>query len=96
MIPNTGTRPHASIGNGVTNPTFTEQFGFNPGSFVGNPDLVPEEATGWDAGVEQTLLDGRLVADLTYFSSTLENEIFTALGPPPGFLSTPQNLHDGI
>jgi vitamin B12 transporter len=91
VIPNTGTRAHASIGTGVTNPTFTEQFGFDPGSFVGNPNLVPEEATGWDAGIEQTLLDGRLVADLTYFKSTLENEIFTAFGPPPNFLSTPQN-----
>ena len=65
-------------GTGVTNPTFFEQFGFNPGIFIGNPDLVPEEADGWDIGVEQTLLDGRLVLDLTYFESTLENEIFTA------------------
>jgi len=91
VIPNTGTRPHASIGTGVTNPTFTEQFGFDPGTFVGNPNLVPEEATGWDAGIEQTFFDNRLVADLTYFSSVLENEIFTAFGPPPTFLSTSQN-----
>ncbi|HEV7691646.1 MAG TPA: TonB-dependent receptor [Hyphomonadaceae bacterium] len=91
VVPNTGTRPHASIGTGVTNPTFTEQFGFDPGSFVGNPNLVPEEATGWDAGIEQTLFDNRLIADLTYFQSTLEHEIFTAFGPPPNFLSTSQN-----
>lgn len=90
-IPNIGTRPHASIGTGVTNPTFTEQFGFNPGTFVGNPNLVPEESEGWDIGVEQTLLDGRVVLDLTYFEATLENEIYTAFGPPPGFLSTPAN-----
>jgi vitamin B12 transporter len=90
-IPNIGTRPHASFGTGVTNPTFTEQFGFNPGTFVGNPNLVPEEAEGWDVGVEQTLLDGRLVLDVTYFESTLEKEIFTAFGPAPNFLSTPDN-----
>ena len=91
VIPNTGTRPHASFGTGITNPTFTEQFGFNPGTFQGNPDLVPEEAEGWDIGVEQTLLDDRLIADLTYFESTLSNEIFTAFGGAPLFLSTPQN-----
>ncbi len=89
-IPNSGTRLHASAGTGVTAPTFIEQFGFNPGSFIGNPDLIPEEAFGWDAGVEQTLLDGNLVLDLTYFSSELENEIFTSFTPPT-FVATPLN-----
>lgn len=91
IIPNTGSRPHASWGTGVTNPTFFEQFGFNPGSFIGNPDLKPEKAKGWDIGLEQTLLDGRLLVDLTYFESTLENEIYTAFGPAPDYLSTPAN-----
>ena len=76
-IPNTGTRLHTSYGTGVTNPTFIEQFGFDPASFVGNASLVPEEAIGWDFGVEQTLFEGALVADLTYFRSTLEQEINT-------------------
>ncbi len=89
--PGTGTRPHASFGTGVANPTFFEQFGFNPGSFIGNRDLVPEEAEGLDVGVEQTLFDGALSVDLSYFESTLEHEIFTAFGPAPDFLSTPAN-----
>lgn len=88
-IPDTGARLHASAGTGVTNPTFIEQFGFDPGSFIGNPNLVPEEALGWDAGVEQTLFGGNLVLDLTWFSSELENEIFTAFTPT--FESTPLN-----
>lgn len=91
VVPGTGTRPHASFGTGVTNPTFFEQFGFSPASFVGNPDLVPEEAEGWDVGVEQALFDGRLVFDLTYFESTLQHEIYTTFGPAPNFLSTPAN-----
>lgn len=91
VVPGMGTRPHASFGTGVTNPTFFEQFGFNPGSFIGNPDLVPEEAKGWDVGVEQSLLDGKLLVDLTYFESTLQNEIYTAFGPAPNYLSTPAN-----
>ena len=71
----TGTRLHASAGKGITNPTFFELYGFIPGQFVGNPNLVPEENIGFDFGVEQTLFDGRLIADLTYFNETLENEI---------------------
>ncbi len=88
-IPSTGSRLHTSYGTGVTNPTFIEQFGFDPGSFVGNAALVPEEAVGWDIGVEQALMEDRLVVDLSYFKSTLENEIFTAFLPT--FQTTPLN-----
>lgn len=77
-IPNVGARLHTSYGTGVTNPTFIEQFGFDPSSFVGNASLVPEESVGWDLGVEQTIIPDRLVADLTYFHANLENEIFTS------------------
>merc|ERR1711916_149873 len=38
------TRFRASMGEGVKNPTFTELFGFYPGSFIGNPDLEPESS----------------------------------------------------
>ncbi len=75
VIPDSGSRPHASLGTGVTNPSFFEQFGFTPGTFTGNPALVPEEAFGWDAGLEQTFADGRAVVDLTYFRADLDREI---------------------
>ena len=71
------TRLHASYGTGVTNPTFFEQFGFVPGTFVGNPAVTPEKARGFDIGVEQHLFDGRMLVDLTYFNSTLEDEIIS-------------------
>jgi vitamin B12 transporter len=80
-IPGIGTRLHGSAGTGVTNPTFIEQFGFDPSTFIGNTSLVPEEALGWDAGIEQKLFDEKLTLDLTYFSSELENEIYTAFLP---------------
>jgi len=73
----TGSRLHASYGTGITNPTFTEQFGFIPGQFVGNPDLRPEKVKSWDAGIEQTIVSGRLTLDATYFHSTLEDEIMS-------------------
>ncbi|NOX52032.1 MAG: TonB-dependent receptor [Gammaproteobacteria bacterium] len=69
------TRIHASFGAAVTNPTFFEQFGFVPGTFVGNPNLEPEKSKGWDVGVEQVMLDGTLSIDLTYFDAELESEI---------------------
>jgi vitamin B12 transporter len=71
----TGTRLRASIGRAQTNPTFTELFGFFPGSFVGNPDLKPERNLGWDIGVDQMFWGGRGTLSATYFNETLEDEI---------------------
>ena len=70
-----GFRAHASYGEGVTDPTFTEQFGFFPGSFEGNPDLKPEHSRGFDVGIGWA--NGRLAADVTYFRANLEDEIIT-------------------
>jgi vitamin B12 transporter len=85
-----GGRLHASIGRGVTNPSFFELYGFTPLNFVGNPALVPESSVGWDAGYEQTFWNGRVVLDVTYFSSRLQNEITTVF--LPNFTSTVRNL----
>jgi vitamin B12 transporter len=80
-------RLRASIGTGVKNPTFTELFGFFPGSFIGNPDLEPETSLGWELGWAQSL--GALTLDAAYFEANLENEIFTAFNP--NFTSTSRN-----
>lgn len=80
-------RLRGSVGEGVKNPTFTELFGFTPGSFTGNPDLDPERSLGWEIGWDQTL--GPVQASLTYFRAELEDEIFTAFDA--NFFSTPQN-----
>jgi vitamin B12 transporter len=90
-IGSTGARLHASIGRGVTNPSFFEIHGFSPSRFVGNPNLIPESSIGWDAGIEQTLWDGRVVVDVTYFRSRLQNEI--ALLFLPTFETTSINLN---
>lgn len=97
MAPGIGLRPHASVGTGFKAPSFFEQFGSIPAFFTPNPDLVPEETFGWDAGVELSLWRGRLVFDVTYFSTELENRISTN----PGFVPTLINLpgisqRDGI
>ena len=43
-------RFRASVGTGSKNPTFTELFGFFPGSFIGNPNLKTETSAGWELG----------------------------------------------
>lgn len=80
IIPGTETRLHSSVGTGVTNPTFFEQFGYTPATFNGNPNLVPEESLGWDIGIEQGFFDRRLVIDVTYFNQDVTNEIATVMG----------------
>lgn len=85
-----GGRLHTSIGRGVTNPSFIEQFGFLTSTFVPNRDLVPESSVGWDVGWEQSLWNGRVVVDVTYFNSRLEHEVvFVSL---PSFKSSVRNL----
>ncbi|MFD2236943.1 TonB-dependent receptor plug domain-containing protein [Aureimonas populi] len=89
VLPGRETRLHASLGTGVQNPNFYDQFGFIPGSFAGNPQLRPEKSFGWDIGVEQGFLGRALVVDATYFDQDLENEIVTLF--LPDFTSTPVN-----
>ena len=73
-VPQTPFRLHSSVGTGVKYPSLSEQYGSFFG-FIPNPDLTTEEAFGWDAGVETTILQGRATLDVTYFESELINEI---------------------
>lgn len=82
-FPETGTKLHASVGSGVKNPTVFELFGFTS-SFTGNPNLKPEESLGFDVGVEQTALGGRVTGDVTFFYNKIDNLIL-------GFGSTAVN-----
>ena len=74
----TGSRIHASIGRGVTNPGFTQQFGVFSSlaiPFVGNPELQQESSIGYDIGFEQGFWNNRLVADVTFFHTDFTNRI---------------------
>ncbi len=74
LIPGTDTRLRASYGTGIKNPTLFELYGYT-NTYQGNPSLRPEEATGWDAGVEHSFLDGKLVVDLGWFRQDIEKLI---------------------
>ncbi len=84
-----GLRVHAAVGTGFKAPTNFELFGFDPGSFVGNPNLQPEFSKGWETGVQQDFSNGVSVGAV-YFRNIFENEIFTDF-PEPSFIATPDN-----
>lgn len=74
LIPGTDTKLRASYGTGIKNPTLFELFGYT-NTYQGNPDLKPEEATGWDAGIAHSFFDGQFVIDFGWFRQDVENLI---------------------
>ncbi|MEE8439660.1 MAG: TonB-dependent receptor, partial [Micropepsaceae bacterium] len=86
---NNGLRLHAAAGTGFKAPTNFELFGFDPGNFIGNPDLKPELSKGWEGGLQQNFSNG-VTLGATYFNNVFENEIFTEF-PAPSFVASPGN-----
>ena len=63
-----GTRLKATVGTAFKSPSLYQLYA--PGTFygpIGNTGLRPERSLGWDAGIEQALLDGRLSLEAAYF-----------------------------
>jgi vitamin B12 transporter len=87
----------ASYGTGFRTPSFLELNGFAPdpffGDYIGNPDLKPEKARGWDAGLDYTLPNQRGVLSATYFRNDYKNLIdgFVFVPGAPSFF-TSQNV----
>lgn len=71
LIDGTGTRLHSSFGTGFRAPSLYELYA----PYVGNTALTPEKSISFDAGVEQSFLDGRLTADVTYFDLKVDDLI---------------------
>jgi len=66
----TGTVLRASYGEGFKAPTLYQLF-----SEYGNVALDPEEAKGWEAGIEQHLWGRKLIIGATWFDRTTTNQI---------------------
>jgi vitamin B12 transporter len=60
----THTTVRSSYGTGFKAPTLSDLY-----SPYGSPTLKSEKSYGWDAGIEQSFIDDRVVADATYFSN---------------------------
>ncbi|MEN3971504.1 TonB-dependent receptor [Sphingomicrobium sp. XHP0235] len=70
----------ARYATGIAQPSFTDLFGFFPGSFVGNPDLAPERSRGGEVGISVGRRSGPSFG-LTLFEQQLEDEIVSTYDP---------------
>jgi vitamin B12 transporter len=69
-IEETGTKLRASIGTGAKSPTLFQLF-----SEYGKPGLRPESSIGYDAGIEQSFLKGRVKLGLGVFENRYRDYI---------------------
>jgi vitamin B12 transporter len=71
LVPESGTKLRASAGTGGKAPTLFQLFA----PTFGNPSLQSEESFGWDAGIDQSVLNGRANVSVTWFENKLSNLI---------------------
>lgn len=82
----------ASFGQGFKAPSLYQLY-----SDFGNTALMPEEADGWDAGVEQHLLDGALILSATWFARETTNQIdFVSCGSTVTPTTAPLCFRNGV
>jgi vitamin B12 transporter len=76
IVPVTETKFKGSYGSGFKAPTLTQLFvSFPQFFFFANPNLKPEESTGYDAGFEQPIFNDRVRFGSTYFHNDITNLI---------------------
>ncbi len=75
----TGTKVHAQVATGYRTPSLYEVYGgyLSNGQTVsvGNPDLSPEESTGYEVGIEQSLWKGKVQAGITWFHTDFDDMV---------------------
>ena len=79
LVKETGTKLHAQVATGYRTPGLYEIYGgyLANGQLVtiGNPNLSPEESTGYEAGIEQSLWKGKVQAGVTWFYTSFDDMI---------------------
>jgi vitamin B12 transporter len=80
FIEETQTKFRATYGTAFKSPSLYQLYA--PGTFfgtdfvpIGNTELNPEKSTGWDLGIEQQIIKGKILIGATYFSNQYENLI---------------------
>ncbi len=74
-ITETGTKLRASLGTGAKAPSLYQQFSIYAPTRSGAPALNPEYSFGGDAGIDQSLFEGRLVLSATLFANRIRDLI---------------------
>ena len=94
-----GTSIHASIGNAFKEPTF-DQTSSTLSFARGNPNLKPERAQSWEAGVAQDVAHGALAVSATYFAQRFRDIIQYDGAPPdtslPNYFNLTSAIADGL
>ncbi len=72
-----------TYGTAFRSPSFLDLYG-QSSFYVGNPNLKPEKARGWDAGVDYYLADNRGSLSATWFDTRYDNLIVFNFGVFPG------------
>jgi vitamin B12 transporter len=76
IVPVTETKFKGSYGTGFKAPTLSQLFvSFPEFFFFANPNVKPEESTGYDAGFEQPIFNDRVRFGSTYFHNDITNLI---------------------
>ena len=84
IVPETDTKFKASYGTGFKAPSLEDLYvNFLP-FFIANPNLKPEESSGWDAGFEQPIANDSFRFGSTYFRNDITDLIQTVTTPTPG------------
>jgi len=84
----------ATYGEGFKAPSLYQLY-----SEYGNTALAPEEAEGWDAGIEQRFADNRVVVSATYFARDTDNliDFFSCFGnADPRCANQPFGFYENI
>ncbi len=68
------TKFKANFGLGIKEPSLIESFSDSP-FFQGNPNLRPERAVSFDAGIEQYFGSGRNAVELDYFENHFRDQV---------------------
>ncbi len=84
-IPEASTRLKAAYGTAFRAPSLFDKFGVDSFGYVGNPNLKPEHAQGWEAGFTTDLsplgLPGGVSFGATYFNNQVLDLIETQFAP---------------
>jgi vitamin B12 transporter len=79
-VPEIATHFHAAYGTAFRAPSLFDRFGVDSFGYVGNPNLKPESAQGWEAGFTTTI-NPAVTFGATYFNEQIQNLIVAVLTP---------------
>jgi vitamin B12 transporter len=78
-VPEVATRFKAAYGTAFRAPSLFDRFGVDSFGYVGNPNLLPETAQGWEVGFTTTV--GSVSFGATYFNEQVRNLIVAVFTP---------------